>query len=97
MDIGDIAASIGCLAAIAVGVWIVIRMVKRYALSVKKGEDHVVSAEGTPNNLRSNEYSVGVGDVREKRTSTEKEIKGRTNKKDDRYRRGYDKSRYKKK
>ena len=97
IDIVDVAASVGCIAALAVGVWIVILMVKRLAPSVKEGEGYVIPEEDAPLNMQSNEYSVGVGDVRDKRMSTEKEIKDRTNKKDDRYRRGYDKSRYKKK
>ena len=97
MNYGRFAASVGCLAALAVGIFVVIAMVKRLSPSEKEGEEFVVAEEDKLPNMQSNEYSVGDADAKAKRTSTEREIKNRNKKKDDRYRRGYDKSRYKKK
>jgi hypothetical protein len=99
VDPWDIVGSIVCIAVIvAAAIFIVKRGAGRNcAVRVKSPVD---STEDAPVNIRSNEYTVKGYTVKASEDNSSKNTvrdKKRNNAKDDRYRRGYDKSRYKKK
>lgn len=88
VSLSDILITLGCVAVFVIILAVLLVRIKRMKPSEKKGEDFVVA--------ETSEAS-GDGDSAWRRERNARKDFGRYKKKDDRYRRGYDKSRYKKK